>query len=159
MPDDLYERDVLTWSEQQATLLRRLAAGERVNDAVDWQNVIEELEDVGVSQLRACRSFLRLALIHFIKLHAWPASRSAGHWTREIKAFLNAARDHFTPAMRNRVDLAALYADALYELDGEQDDSGVSRPWPRACPLLLDDMLARHPDVASLTARFGDGDA
>ena len=29
---DLYEDDFLLWSESQAILLRRLAAGERVND-------------------------------------------------------------------------------------------------------------------------------
>ncbi len=29
MPDGLYERDFLEWSERQADLLRRLAAGER----------------------------------------------------------------------------------------------------------------------------------
>ena len=38
-PDSLYGRDALAWSEQQAALLRRLAAGERLNEAVDWANV------------------------------------------------------------------------------------------------------------------------
>ena len=56
MPDGLYDQDVLVWSDQQAELLRRLAAGERVNDAVDWANVIEEVQDVGQSQLRSCIS-------------------------------------------------------------------------------------------------------
>ncbi len=49
--NDLYEEDILTWSERQAELLRRLAAGERVNDQVDWQNVVEEVESVGRSEL------------------------------------------------------------------------------------------------------------
>ena len=35
MPDGLYERDALLWSEQQADLLRRLAEGERLNAAVE----------------------------------------------------------------------------------------------------------------------------
>jgi hypothetical protein len=35
---DLYEADILMWSEHQAELLRRMAAGERVNDQVDWTN-------------------------------------------------------------------------------------------------------------------------
>jgi hypothetical protein len=48
---DLYD-DVLLWSERQAALLRRMAAGERVNDQVDWENVAEEIEDVGRSSLR-----------------------------------------------------------------------------------------------------------
>jgi hypothetical protein len=40
MPDDLYERDILVWSEKQAALLRRLARGEGLNEAVDWDHVI-----------------------------------------------------------------------------------------------------------------------
>ena len=44
---DLYDTDAVTWAEQQAALLRRIAAGERVNDQVDWENVVEEIEDVG----------------------------------------------------------------------------------------------------------------
>ena len=58
MPDDLYQRDALAWAEHQATLLRRLARGERLNEAVDWPNVIDEVQDVGQSELRACRSLL-----------------------------------------------------------------------------------------------------
>jgi len=44
MQDDLYEQDILVWSEKQAGLLRQLARGERVNEAVDWENVIDEVE-------------------------------------------------------------------------------------------------------------------
>ncbi len=40
MEDDPYERDVLTWSEHQSHLLRRLARGERVNN-VDWAHIVE----------------------------------------------------------------------------------------------------------------------
>lgn len=58
MPDGLYEHDILTWAEQQAALLRRLAKGERVDAAVDWPHVIEELQDVGLAELRACESLL-----------------------------------------------------------------------------------------------------
>lgn len=45
MPDDLYQRDVLIWAEQQADLLRRLSLGECVNAQIDWPHVIEELHD------------------------------------------------------------------------------------------------------------------
>ena len=37
---NLYDTDAVQWSERQAELLRRLAAGERVNDQVDWENVV-----------------------------------------------------------------------------------------------------------------------
>jgi len=41
--DDLYSRDALTWAEQQAALLHRLAAGEHLSEKVDWPNVIGEV--------------------------------------------------------------------------------------------------------------------
>ncbi len=93
MPDGLYERDALAWAEQQAALLRRVAAGERVNDAVDWAHVIEEVADVGLSELRACRSLLRQAMVHLLKLHAEPRSQAAAHWQGEVAGFLTDARD------------------------------------------------------------------
>ena len=40
MSDDLYDDDILWWSEQQAELLRRVAAGEQAD------NIIEEIEAV-----------------------------------------------------------------------------------------------------------------
>ena len=79
MPDELYDRDILAWSRRQADLLRRLAAGERVND-LDWPHVIDEVEDVGRSELRACASLLTRALEHLLKRHGWPGSDSVPHW-------------------------------------------------------------------------------
>ncbi|MGD0105521.1 MAG: DUF29 family protein [Rhodopila sp.] len=64
-------------SEHQAELLRRVAAGEPLNEPPDWANIIEELEDVGRSELRSCRSLLRQALRHMLKAEAWPLSRDA----------------------------------------------------------------------------------
>ncbi len=49
MSDDLYDADILLWSPAQADLLRRMEAGERVNAAVDWPNLIEEVEALGRS--------------------------------------------------------------------------------------------------------------
>jgi hypothetical protein len=71
MPDDLYDRDALAWAERQAALLRRVARGESVND-VDWNHVVEEIEDVGISQLSAVHSYLRQVLAQLLKLHGWP---------------------------------------------------------------------------------------
>jgi len=75
--NDLYEDDVLLWSEQQAALLRRLAAGERVNEQIDWENVIDEVESVGLEQLYAVESSLVQALVHMLKAEAWPLSAVA----------------------------------------------------------------------------------
>ena len=54
---DLYDTGIPIWPERQAELPRRRAASELVNDAeIDWPNVAEEIEDVGRSELRSCRS-------------------------------------------------------------------------------------------------------
>ena len=155
MSDGLYERDALAWAAQQADLLRRLAAGERVNASVDWPHVIEEVQDVGLSELRACRSLLRQALVPVLKLHAWPHSAAAAHWRDEAGAFLVDAEDRFTPSMRQRIDLEEIYAKALHLAQAATDASGEPAPLPGACPFALDDLLCGRPDVAALAARLG----
>ncbi len=154
MSDRAYDHDALAWAEHQAGLLRRLAAGERLNEAVDWLNVIEEVQDVGVSELRACRSFLQQAIIHLMKLHAWPSSRAAGHWTSELIGFLGEVEDALTPSMQSRVDLDKIYARALRQVAAANDDSGAPRDLPRTCPYSLDDLSAGDPDLAGLVARL-----
>ena len=150
MSDDLYDRDILLWSEQQAELLRRLSRGERVNNAMDWANVIDEVETVGRSELKACESHLSQALVHLLKLHARPGSDAAPHWRGEVGTFLTGARRTFTPSMRQRLDLAECFADAVYRVGLEYPDS----PAPPACPYSLDDLLAPRPDVSALLARL-----
>ena len=65
--NDLYETDILKWSELQAALLRRLAAGEHLNDQVDWGNVVEEIESVATEQVHAVASLLMQAMAHRLK--------------------------------------------------------------------------------------------
>ena len=49
-----YDLDIYGWSQRQAALLRRLAAGERVNETdLDWPNIAEEIETVGRSERTA----------------------------------------------------------------------------------------------------------
>jgi Domain of unknown function DUF29 len=67
MPDGLYERDILSWSRHQPDLLRRLARGKCVND-VDWEHVLEEIEDVWLT--RAGLRFAKTIDISNVKLDA-----------------------------------------------------------------------------------------
>ena len=151
MPDDLYHRDVLSWSEHQAALLRRLARGERVND-VDWEHVVEEIEDVGLSELNAVRSYLRLMLVHLLKVQGWPDCPSVDHWRREIVSFQSDAAQRFAPSMRQRIDVAELYARAVNELVGTRFDDVPPGGWPAVCPVDLDALLRESRD--GLEARF-----
>lgn len=140
--DDLYETDILIWSEQQAEHLRRFAATERSNDAViDWPNIIEEIESVGREQLHAVESLLFQALVHMLKAKAWPTSLAAPGWQGEARGFRAQARRRFAPSMRQRLDLAGIYADALRALP-EAIDGVPPLPVPSECSATLDELLA-----------------
>src|ERR1700677_655492 len=138
---DLYDRDILKWSERQAELLRRHAAGERINDTdLDWSKVIEEVADAGWNSLRACRSQLLQALLHDLKAEAWPLSRDVPHWRSEARVARINAADAFAPSMRQKIDVADLYAKALHALP-ETMDGQPPLPVPEACPVTLDELL------------------
>jgi len=95
-----YDTDILLWSEHQADLLRRLAAGERVNDQVDWENVVEEIESVGNEQRHAVTSLLTQALTHMLKALAWPLSGEVAHWLAEARRFRDDAAQRLRDARR-----------------------------------------------------------
>jgi hypothetical protein len=138
---ELYEADILDWSKRQAALLRRVAASERINDeALDWPNIIEEIESVGRSELRACESFLVQALLHELKVRAWPLSRDVPHWQAEARGFRDDAAAAFAPSMRQRINLAALYRRALDRLPASLDGQ-PPLPVPDECPASLDELL------------------
>ena len=140
-----YDTDVLAWSEEQAALLRRLAAGERVND-LDWSNIIEEIESVGRSELSAVESLLLQALLHLLKAQAWPASRDVLHWQAETRLFRRQAKRKFTESMRDKLHVAELYSDALAGLP-KLMDSQAPLPVPAPCLLTLDELLDESHDL------------
>jgi Domain of unknown function DUF29 len=138
---DLYDADVLLWSEQQADLLRRRAAGELVNDtALDWPNIAEEIADVGRSEWRAVESHLVQALVHDLKAEAWPLSREVPHWRAEARRQRDEARAAFTPSMMQRIDVARLYARARRAMPETMDDM-PPLPVPEVCPVTLRELL------------------
>jgi len=139
---DLYDTDTLTWSERQAALLRRIAAGERVNDPdLDWPNIIEEVESVGWSDLHAVESWLTQAFLHDLKAQGWPALRGASHWRAEARLFRRQAKRRFTESMRQKIDLSGLYQDALAGLP-ETMEGQAPLAVPPICPMTLDQLFA-----------------
>jgi hypothetical protein len=102
MPDGLYDTDLLAWSREQAGRLRRVAAGERIND-LDWANVIEEIEGLGASELRAVQSLITVAVLHGLKIIAWPDHPAAEHWMGELATFVAQAKVRLQPGMVQRL--------------------------------------------------------
>ena len=137
---DLYDADVLEWSENQARLLRQHAAGEQANEQPDWANIIEEIESVGSEQLHAVESNLVQALIHDLKCEAWPLVSYVPHWRAEARTFRGNARRRFTNSMRRKIDVAGLYADALDGLP-EVVDGQPPLPLDPTCHVTLDELL------------------
>lgn len=140
---DLYDDDILEWSERQARLLRDVAEG-RWGEAPDWANVIEEIESVGRSQLSAVQSLLVQALLHDLKCTAWPLSRDVPHWQAEARGFRDEAAEAYAPSMRQHIDVAELYRRALRRLP-ESQDGQLPMPVPGVCPATLDELLGARP--------------
>jgi hypothetical protein len=80
----LYDTDYYSWCLEQAAALRRVV-GERVNTSVpiDWENVAEELEDLGESRARELRSRYVVLLLHLLKW-AYQPSRRTRSWRATI---------------------------------------------------------------------------
>jgi len=136
-----YDTDILVWSERQAELLRRRAAGGLINDAeVDWPNIAEEIEDVGNDRLHAVESLLVQAIRHMLKAEAWPLSLDAPSWRADAIDLRRQARRRFVPSMRQKIHLAGLYADALAAVP-DSVDGQPPLPLPQTCLVLLDELL------------------
>ena len=82
---DLYDEDFTLWTERQASLLRRRAAGELVNEAeLDWLNIAAEIESVGGNTRRELRNRLARLLRHLLTWHGQPELRSRG-WRSTLR--------------------------------------------------------------------------
>ena len=63
----LYDADFVLWSREQAEALRAAARGAS-NQAIDWENVAEEIESLGISDKRELRSQICRIIEHLLKL-------------------------------------------------------------------------------------------
>jgi hypothetical protein len=74
--DDLYDQDLVLWTEAQARALRA-AADAGWNAPIDWENVADEIESLGKSERRSLSSHIAIIIEHLLKLEASPASEPA----------------------------------------------------------------------------------
>jgi hypothetical protein len=112
----LYDDDILLWSEQQAAAIRQLAPGRNVPNELDIENVAEEIESVGRSELAAVKSHIRLIFVHLLKIVVAPESDTARHWRGEIVAFHSEMVGRYAPSMRQRIDIDELWRSAREQL-------------------------------------------
>jgi Domain of unknown function DUF29 len=80
----LYERDFVLWTKQQAEALRA-AARSGSNQALDWENLAEEIESLGRSDRRELHSQIYRIIRHLAKLQFSPATDPRRGWREAIR--------------------------------------------------------------------------
>jgi len=100
---ELYERDYYAWILDQVRALRERRTGE-----IDWENVAEEIEDLGKSEKRALESQLARLVEHLLKFRHAPAAtrrRNQQGWDISIEDARHKVRRSLkdSPSLRSRV--------------------------------------------------------
>jgi Domain of unknown function DUF29 len=143
MTQDLYDRDFVEWAAQTAELLRQ----GRV-DQVDLEQVAEEIEDLGKSDLAAVEAYLQLMLMHLVKRRIQP-ERAGSNWQRSITTgrIQIDVRIQHSPSLLGHLErnLQKIYRravrDALRETGLLQKAHELDIP--QECPYTVHDLLER----------------
>ena len=123
----LYDRDYYTWAMQQADALKR-----RDFDAVDWENVTEEIEALARGEESSLRSQYARVMEHLLKLQ-YRESRETQPVAGWEKSVMNGRRE---------------IQDVLEDnpgLKGHRDDL-FDQAWPRARRNFIDDFASHATD-------------
>jgi hypothetical protein len=103
-PSELYDQDFLLWTREQAAALRHAKSS---NLPLDWENLAEEIEDLGKSRKLELSSQVRRILRHLLKLEASPASDPRAGWRtsiRDARAEIAELFDEESPSLRPELD-------------------------------------------------------
>ncbi|QQZ30683.1 DUF29 domain-containing protein [Thiothrix subterranea] len=138
MANVAYDQDLYTWSLQQAALLR-----ERKFDQVDWEHIIEEVEDMSKSEKRALQSFLEALLMHLLKWQYQPAYQGRS-WKFTIIEQRQRIVGHLkeNPGLKSK--LSALIESAYrYAVSGAVRETGLAPEiFPETCPWDYEQFMA-----------------
>jgi len=138
-----YEHDLYSWLMEQARHLRAA----RWN-ALDRDNLAEEIESLGREQLNKLESALRVLLLHMLKWDYQPERRGRSWWATIGEQRLRVddlLADN--PSLRPRVLEAVTRAYRRARLRAvKQTDLDEAR-FPRSCPYSWDDIVSRNFSV------------
>jgi hypothetical protein len=133
----LYEVDDSLWLEETIAILK-----EQRFDALDLDNLIEELEDLGSEKKHRVASFLQQIIRHCLLVQYWTKERpyNRGHWRSEIVNFRNQLKRYLTSNLRNYLDseFINIYRESL-EYVREKTAHRVT--FPDTCPYILANLL------------------
>ena len=137
MKTTLYDKDYYLWLEETVQLLRE----GRVTE-LDVNHLIEEIEDMGISQKNALESNLIVLLMHLLKWKYQPEKQS-GSWRGSIREH----RRRILKAFRNSPSLKRYFEEIFQESYQEArkqaaDETGLClNIFPTNCPLKIEQIL------------------
>lgn len=135
MNSSTYENDFYAWTKEQVDLLKTGQLHE-----IDWQNIAEEIEDMGRSEKRQLESRLEILIMHLLKWQFQPNLRCRS-WQLTIKEQRlrlekllqknSSLQPHLTEAIEDVYPLATISAER---------ETGLSS-FPDTCPYKLTKIL------------------
>ena len=108
----LYETDYYLWVVETVKQLQN-----RDFEAIDWENLIEEVSDLGRREKKKLKSLLKRLIEHLLKLKYWQAEklRNQGHWQAEIMNFRQLIQDELEDSPSLRPYLYEIYPQCYSE--------------------------------------------
>ena len=155
-----YDDDFFTWTQEQAAALR--LTRDAIGGSVDVKHIAEEIDDLGKRDLREVASYLGRLVEHLVKIDANRRSRDLQHWRDEARLSARDGNKRYSPSMRQRLDLSAIWQDGLAPARDYLADRGITYDASIECPFDLDDLLGAFDLDTALTtlasARESDSD-
>src|SRR5207302_1500319 len=134
-----YERDFYSWCLEQGRLLR-----EGRFDAVDRDNVAEEIESLGREQFNKLESALRVLLVHISKWDHQPQRRGRS-WLLSIRAQRLELDDVLVdnPGLKGRVGEAITRAYRKARVEAAKESGLDEDEFPDRCPYSWEQITER----------------
>ncbi len=133
----LYETDYLKWIQ---TTVEKLRVGDYPN--IEWENLIEVIEDMGRSERRSLKSNLIIVLTHLLKWQFQPELRS-GSWKGSIVEHRRRIREALkdSPSLKPYLEEVCVecYSDAVEQASAETELPGEI--FPQLCPYTSAEVL------------------
>jgi Domain of unknown function DUF29 len=141
----LYQTDYYAWTKEQAARLRAMASA-GIDGGLDLENLAEEVESLGRSELNAVRSQIRRAIEHLLKLEHSPSSQPRFDWRASVAQARDEIEDHITASMFPDVaaDLDKLFGRARRDAASgmlKHGEQNAARALPKGCPYSLQQIL------------------
>jgi hypothetical protein len=136
-----YDRDFYAWIQTQVQALR-----ERRFDALDLENLAEEVEDVGKGLQRELRNRLEVILVHLLKWQYQPSRRSAS-WENTLGEQRSRTREFLqkNPSLRPQLFeiLGRAYGSACFIAARQMNLTKIQwqRTFPSECPWSAEQVL------------------